>query len=100
MPIRFHIEFECESPACKTMHDMSLLDWGAYALARKQLAKKGDVKVANEDVIAEIKNRLDAVKRNPHLILGNTKAHPENFSIVGTFSPPRAAPASQEPRLL
>lgn len=88
MPVQYRAEFECDSIGCTTVHDMSILDWGVYALSRRQYAK-GGAQVAERDVVDKIVKTMDLTKRDAHFFLGNTKAHPASFMIVGFFTPPR-----------
>jgi hypothetical protein len=88
VPVQYRIRFVCEDRTCTTEHDLSILDWGVYVLSRKMFAQKGPVG-AEHDVIAKINELLDATKRDGYLFLGNTKAHPQNFMVVGLFHPPR-----------
>lgn len=99
MPIQYRAEFICGDPACSTKHDMSVLDWGTYVLSRKEYAR-GGAPLAEKNVIAALTKRMDLTKRNAHFILGNTKAHPDAFMVVGFFAPPISAaqkPSTQIP---
>jgi hypothetical protein len=86
IPVQYRVEFECNDSAC-TGHDMSILDWGTYALSRRQFAERGAVQ-AELDVITKINEMMDPAKRDAHFFLGNTKSHPQNFMIVGMYYPP------------
>lgn len=88
IPVQYRICFACEDASCAVEHDLSILDWGVYVLSRKMFAQKGAA-MAERDVIAKVNELLDATKRDGYLFLGNTKAHPQNFMIVGLFHPPR-----------
>ena len=90
MPIQYRIKFRCRDAKCKTGHDMSVLDWGVYALSRKQYASRGAA-MAERDVIAKISECLNA-RHDAHFFLGNTKQHPQSFMIVGIYYPPKADP--------
>jgi hypothetical protein len=87
IPIEYRVEFGCDDPACPG-HDMSILDWGTYQLGRKGFADGGAEK-ANRWVKQKLQEILDPTTRESYLFLGNTKAHPQNFMIVGFFYPPR-----------
>jgi hypothetical protein len=95
MPVRYYAEFLCEDAACSTTHDMSVLDWGTYVLSRNEWIKKG-AEGAKVSVINKLVERMDLNKRDAHFILGNTKAHPDSFMIVGLFAPPKIEPDRQE----
>lgn len=85
--VEYRMRFLCADSACVTEHDMGVLDWGVYALSRKQCALKGPVQ-AEQDVIARIETNLDTTKREAYLFLGNSLPHPTSFMIVGLFHPP------------
>lgn len=87
MPVQYRACFRCNDPDCSIEHDLSILDWGVYVLSRRQYALRGAA-LAERDVIAQIELLLDPSKRQPYLFLGNTKAHSQNFMIVGLFCPP------------
>jgi hypothetical protein len=88
MPVQYRVAFVCDGAACKG-HDMSILDWGVYALSRKQFALKGGP-AAEKDVIDVIVKRTDLLKHDTYFFLGNTKAHSRNFMVVGLYYPPLA----------
>lgn len=88
MPVQYRACFRCDDPACSTEHDLSILDWGIYALSRRQFATRGAA-LAERDVISKITEMMDASKRQPYFFLGNTKPHPQNFMVVGLYYPPR-----------
>jgi hypothetical protein len=94
MPVQYRACFRCDDSACSTEHDLSILDWGVYALSRRQYAARGP-EMAERDVIEKLKELLDPSKREPYFYLGNTKAHTRSFMIVGIFHPPKppATPA-------
>lgn len=87
MPVQYRACFRCDDPLCQIEHDMSILDWGTYALSRSQFAIGGHSK-AERDVIAQIEKVMDLTKHDPYFFLGNTKAHPQAFTIVGMYYPP------------
>jgi len=91
MPVQYRAKFSCDDPACTTEHDLSILDWGIYALSRRQYATRGAA-MAERDVIAKIEECMDAATHDAYFFLGNTKAHPQNFMIVGLYYPPKVLP--------
>lgn len=86
--VNYKVDFKCEAVGCRG-HDMKVLDWGVYVLDRKQAKKKGDYRAAEEDVKDSLSRLLNVEARDPYVFLGNSLAHPQNFSVVGIFSPPR-----------
>jgi hypothetical protein len=94
MPVRYYAKFVCDDPKCSTEHEMSILDWGMYVLSRNEWIKKG-ADGAKKSVLDLLEARTDLTKRDAHFILGNTKAHPDAFMIVGLFCPPKAEPDRQ-----
>lgn len=82
IPYKFMVKFKCNNPDCKT-HKMSILDWEFGELYRK-VQKDDDWKEKIENKFWE----LSAPTREAHLILGNLKAHPQNFCILGLITPP------------
>jgi hypothetical protein len=89
MPIRFKVRFTCDDPKCIGEHDFSILDWGTYVLGRKQFADR-DAAAANRAVVDQVMKVMDPAKRDSYFFLGNTKAHPRNFMVVGFYYPPLA----------
>jgi hypothetical protein len=89
MPVQYRACFRCDDPACTTEHDLSILDWGIYALSRRQYATRG-ASMAERDVIAKIEECMDPTKHESYFFLGNTKPHPQGFMIVGLYYPPKA----------
>jgi hypothetical protein len=85
----YRVEFSCEDPDCRIVHDFSIRDWGVYVLDRKQEGKKGGYLAAEADVLAHLRKVTDPAKRDVYLYLGNTMQHPRNFMVVGLFYPPK-----------
>jgi hypothetical protein len=92
VPVRYFVDFTCDGPAGPTMHKCSVLDWGVYVLHRKMYAKYSGG-IAEQKVIDAITAKLDQTRKDAYLFMGNTKAHCQNFSIVGFYYPPRLKPA-------
>jgi len=85
--VEYRLRFTCSDATCATEHDMAILDWGVYALSRRQFAARGAAQ-AERDVIAQVERMLDLERRDPYLFLGNSLAHPRSFMVVGLFYPP------------
>lgn len=96
MPVQYRACFRCDDPACSTEHDMSILDWGVYALSRKQYAARGP-SMAERDVIDQIERSMNLATKDAYFFLGNTKPHPQNFMIVGLYYPPKSQPKAAPP---
>lgn len=95
MPVQYRACFRCDDDACTIEHDLSILDWGVYALSRRQYATRG-ASMAERDVISQIETMMDSTKRQPYFVLGNTSAHPQSFMIVGLYYPPK--PVEKAPK--
>jgi hypothetical protein len=84
MPIRIMIEFSCNDSNC-TGHKMSILDWEFGQLYRKVI-KSVD---RQEKIKSKIIDEIFAESRDTHIILGNMVSHPQSFSVLGFFWPPK-----------
>ena len=83
---RIHVWWECagsyEGRTCPG-HSAGVLDWGLGELGRK----KGPDAAAQR--MTEI---ADLSRRDLHFFVGNFKAHPKNFGIIGLWYPPKRPP--------
>ena len=84
LPVRIMVEFSCNDPDC-TGHKMSILDWEFGQLYRKVI-KSVDWQ---EKIKSKISDEICAESRDTHIILGNMVSHPQTFSILGFFWPPK-----------
>ena len=84
LPVRIMIEFSCNDSNC-TGHKMSILDWEFGQLYRKVI-KSVDWQ---EKVKSKIIDEIFAESRDTHIILGNMVSHPQSFSVLGFFWPPK-----------
>jgi hypothetical protein len=96
MPVQYRASFICNDPACPTKHDMSILDWGVYVLSRKLFRDKGGAAPAEAGTIDRINELMDLDEKDAYFFLGNTKAHPTAFMIVGMYYPPKKVSPKQE----
>ncbi|MCY0992145.1 hypothetical protein OV203_33720 [Nannocystis sp. ILAH1] len=87
VPVRYHVDFTCQSVDGPKRHKCSVLDWGTYVLHRRMIAQHGSG-VGERKVIDKIKENLDLTKKDAYLFMGNSKAHCQSFSIVGFYYPP------------
>lgn len=87
------MEFTREGPEGPTIHKCTIFDWGLYVLHRKMVAQHGSG-AGERKVIEHIEKNLDQTKKDAYFFMGNTKPHPQSFSIVGLYYPPRAKPPS------
>ena len=71
LPVRFMVEFTCDSPNCSG-HKMSILDWEFGQLYRKVQGKPDWQERIQSKVIDEIFSE----SRDTHIILGNIAGHP------------------------
>lgn len=74
---RIHIEWNCKAESCPG-HTAGILDWGLGELGRK---KGSDV------AIQKMIELSDVTKYDLRFFMGNFKAHPHNFGIVGLWYP-------------
>jgi hypothetical protein len=84
LPVRIMIEFSCNDSNC-TGHKMSILDWEFGQLYRKVI-KNVDWQ---EKIKSKIIHEICAEDRDTHIILGNMVSHPQSFSVLGFFWPPK-----------
>jgi hypothetical protein len=84
LPVRIMIDFSCNDPDC-TGHKMSILDWEFGQLYRKVI-KSVDWQ---EKIKSKIIDEIFAESRDTHIILGNMVSHPQSFSVLGFFWPPK-----------
>lgn len=87
--VDYRVKFSCDDPKCTIVHDFSIRDWGIYVLDRKQEQRKGNYKLAEADVLAKLRELTDPTRRDAYFYLGNTAPHPQNFMVVGLFTPPK-----------
>lgn len=84
LPVRIMIEFSCNDPGCAG-HKMSILDWEFGQLYRKVI-KSDDWQ---DKIKSKIMNEICAGDRDTYIILGNMVSHPQRFSVLGFFWPPK-----------
>lgn len=84
---RFKVHWSCDDPNCQG-HKMSILDWEAYELARRE---------GTEKTLLKLKSVLNTSKHDVGFFLGNFRLYPTSFTIGGIWYPKKAAP--QEPTL-
>ena len=84
LPVRIMIEFYCNDPDC-TGHKMSILDWEFAQLYRKVI-KSVDWQ---DKIKSKILDEIFAENRDTHIILGNMVSHPQTFTVLGFFWPPK-----------
>jgi hypothetical protein len=80
-PYKIYLKWKCPGVCgicAKTYHRMQVLDWGLFQLAQKTTWQKAT------DRLAAI---ADQSKHEFQLFLGNTKAHQNNFLVVGLWYP-------------
>lgn len=82
---RFQVEWLCHGAECNG-HTMKILDWGLGELARK---------VGVDDTLKKLNSICDIETNALKFFLGNIKAHPDAFTIVGLWYPRK----DQTPRL-
>ena len=78
------IEFLCNDPDC-TGHKMSILDWGFAQLYRKVIKS---VDWQNK-IKPKILDQIFSENHDTQIMLGNMVSHPQTFSVLGFFWPPK-----------
>lgn len=91
---RFFLRFRCDDLGCHYIHKFSILDWELDALYFNMKRKYGEEQAALK-VTDDVEKKLRHTTGNTRLFLGNTAAHPQNFSVVGLWYPTKV----QSPRL-
>lgn len=76
---RFKVHWHCFGPDCKG-HKMSILDWEAYELARREGIQKAKLK---------IEKVLNLADYDTGFFLGNFRQHPNTFAIGSIWYPKR-----------
>lgn len=84
MTHRFKVRWRCDDSRCNT-HNMSILDWEPYELARNVGYKKA---------LAKLDDILDLDVYDIGFFLGNFRLHPDNFTIGGIWYPKRSRQTS------
>ena len=83
---RFQIRFQCADDRCVTPHNLSVLDHEISALYYRCLKAEANRDVAAKMVVQKLEE-VSGLKKDLYLFLGNSKAHPQSFSIVGLWYP-------------
>lgn len=86
LPFKFRYLFRCTDPSCKG-HKCSIIDWEAYELHRKMIAKWGR-DVAFEKVRQKYVDDICGPSKETYFFMGNMQRHPESFLVLGAFYPP------------
>jgi hypothetical protein len=89
-PIR-HPDFRFKVRFCSgdRESDLTVFDWEIDALYFNQIRTGRSQQQARDAVIDKIQNQVCHSTRDTHFFLGNTRAHPQSFSIVGFWWPKR-----------
>jgi len=87
IPYEFRYKFSCIDKDCKG-HEALITDWELGALYLKLRAKYSE-----EDTVRLVKEKflgeLCSPNRETYFYLGTTKRHPQNWIVLGVFSPPK-----------
>lgn len=85
LPFKFLYAFNCTDRDCRG-HNCQILDWEAYALYRRMVRQHGE-KEAFKKVRQMYVDIICAFDKETYFYMGNIKAHPTAFSVLGTFYP-------------
>lgn len=77
LPFRIHVEWICAGDNCLG-HTAGILDWGLCELGRKK---------GHEAAKAKMVELSDTRKYDLRFFVGNFKAHPKNFGVLGIWYP-------------
>lgn len=79
-PYKIRLEWACVSAQCRGGHTATVMDWGLGELARRDGIDKA---------VARMEDLADTSRYDLQLYMGNIKAHPKAFGIVGLWYPLR-----------
>ena len=89
IPYKFFYEFIEED---NTRHKYSIIDWEIYQLYRncRNRAQSNGEQDTEKIAVQKVIQKLDylAYEKDLYLIIGSIKNHPQNFVVIGRFSPP------------
>lgn len=89
IPYRFQYEFTCDDARC-TGHKLSIISWEVIQSYRKWLEKYGgewESKFRQKYEIEFLNGKIDL-----HFFVGNLRAYPNVWNIIGLFYPPYLPP--------
>lgn len=91
IPYKFGYKFKCDDPECKTMHNLSIIDWGTLELYRRELERSPnkDPQSAEKFAIDQVIKKLEKFTKDNdlYLIVGNQRRRYHIFMIIGLFYP-------------
>jgi hypothetical protein len=95
LPFSFKYYFRCNDKSCNG-HKMKLIDWEAGELYRKLKNKYLDnYSLIEEKMREKWLVQLFSSKRNTYFFVGNIRAYPNSFVILGVFWPPKVTEKQQ-----
>jgi len=94
IPYRFKYSYVCEDPNCKG-HEQTIVDWEACELYRKLRDSESNEKALWAKMRQKWIDELWGQSKDSYLFVGNQRAHPRAFLILGVFWPPKAADSKQ-----
>jgi hypothetical protein len=85
LAFKFMYSFRCTDETCRG-HNCSVLDWEAYALYRRMVGRWGEDQ-AVEKVRQMYVDTICGPDKETYFYMGNMKAHPTSFLVLGAFYP-------------
>lgn len=90
LPFSFKYHYRCNDPHCKG-HKMKIVDWEAAELYRSLRDKyKLGPREIEEKMRQKWLQQMFSPVRESYFYVGNMKAHPQSFIILGVFWPPKS----------
>lgn len=79
LPWRFRVRWHCKASGCRGHHSL-VLDWGLGELARR---------LGADAAVQKMEQIGDPVEHDLRFFMGNYKAHPQHYGVVGLWYPKR-----------
>ncbi len=86
-PFKFFYKFRCDGPSCQG-HRMQIFDWEVIQSYRSWRGKYGPY---DWERMFRQKYEGDMSSKDLHFFVGTLRSHPQNWTIIGLYYPPRRA---------
>ena len=84
IPFRFKYSYVCDDPHCNG-HEQSIIDWEACKLYRKLKQSETSEHSLRANMWQKWINELWGKDKDSYLFVGNQRAHPRGFLILGSL---------------